>query len=132
MDSFVFPEPPYCHQSCFKELKSYFSSKIPHNIRVGLVAVTKSLASAQSRDFTFLPSGLHFYPTSCGVIWNQRRKIRRILPSKYENKDIYFSHWRVIYCRLITYWPARSMLTHFEEIGDAHRPSSDLVLARIG
>ena len=27
-------------------------------------------------------------------------------------------------CRLITYWPARSMLTHFEEIRDAHRPSS--------
>ena len=31
-------------------------------------------------------------------------------------------------CRLITYWPARSMLTHFrltnfEEIRDAHRPS---------
>ena len=29
-------------------------------------------------------------------------------------------------CRLITYWPARSMLTHFEEIGDAHRPSKRL------
>ena len=29
-------------------------------------------------------------------------------------------------CRLITYWPARSMLTHFrrEEIRDAHRPST--------
>ena len=52
------------------------------------------------------------------MIWNQRQKIRRILPSKYEIKDFYFSHWRVIYstcaflrCRLITYWPARSMLT---------------------
>ena len=37
----------------------------------------------------------------------------------------------VVDCRLITYWPARSMLTHFisrilnfEEIRDAHRPST--------
>ena len=32
-------------------------------------------------------AGLHFYPTSCGVIRNQRRKIRRIPSSKYEKND---------------------------------------------
>ena len=40
--------------------------------------------------------GLHFYHTSCGVIQNQRRKIRRILSSKHGNKHFYFPHWRVI------------------------------------
>ena len=37
-------------------------------------------------------------------------------------------------CRLITYWPARSMLTHFRrraEIRDAHRPSKLLLLVKV-
>ena len=30
------------------------------------------------------------------VIWNQRRKIRQMLSSKYQNKDFQFFQWRVI------------------------------------
>ena len=53
-------------------------------------------------------SGLHFYPTSYGVIQNQRRKIRRILSSEYEYKDVYFSHSA---CDLVLAHVATSFVT---------------------
>ena len=43
--------------------------------------------TSKKQFFAYNSSGLHFYPTSCGVIRNQRRKIRRILSVKYENND---------------------------------------------
>ena len=38
--------------------------------------------------FAYNFSGLHFYPTSCGVIRNQRRKIRQNWFSSNENTEI--------------------------------------------
>ena len=42
--------------------------------------------TSKKQFFAYNSSGLHFYPTSCGVIRNQRRKIRQIPSSKYATR----------------------------------------------
>ena len=85
---------------------------------------------------------LEFNTSKCKVMhleFNDNERLEYVLDDKVLNETVQEKDLGVLTsgtllwngqiesCRLITYWPARSMLTHFEEIRDAHRPSNRIM-----
>ena len=66
-----------------------------------------------------------YYRATTYIDWLNKWPVARSISCRAARLLFTFPSDRPTPCRLITYWPARSMLTHFEEIRDAHRPSTD-------